>query len=104
MAYRTRTYIAADWDHDLNAVDQLRKWNDSGYWSLSFTDAHELHQSRDTSKPCSIKASLRQRMDASKRFILVVGDRDCGAHVPMKSYRKGYLDWDYQQVKMSLGK
>lgn len=30
--------------------------------------------------------------------------RDCGVHVPMKSRRKGYLDWDYQQVKMALGK
>lgn len=171
MVYRTRTYIAADWDHDFNAVEQLRKWNDSGYWSLSFTDAHELHQSRDTSKPCNIKASLRQHMDASKRFVLIVGDhtdsvtkggcqwcdsyyqgykvcdagryvtfvsyieyecrmareagikivvlynsarvnkslcpeviRDCGVHAPMKSRRKGYLDWDYQQVKMALGK
>ena len=171
MVYRTRTYIAADWDHDFDAVEQLRKWNDSGYWSLSFTDAHELHQSRDTSKPCNIKASLRQRMDASKRFVLIVGDhtdsvtkggcqwcwsyrrgyklcnvgkyvtfesyiececrmakeagveivvlynsarvnkslcpeviRDCGVHAPMKSRRKGYLDWDYQQVKMALGK
>lgn len=54
MVYRTRTYIAADWDHDFDAVGQLRKWNDSGYWTLSFTDAHKLHQSRDTSKPCNL--------------------------------------------------
>lgn len=25
MVYRTRTYIAADWDHDFDAVEQLRK-------------------------------------------------------------------------------
>ena len=31
MVYHTRTYIAADWDHDFDAVEQLRKWNDSGY-------------------------------------------------------------------------
>lgn len=119
----------------------------------------------------NIKASLRQHMDASKRFVLIVGDhtdsvtkggcqwcdsyyqgykvcdagryvtfvsyieyecrmareagikivvlynsarvnkslcpeviRDCGVHAPMKSRRKGFLDWDYQQVKMALGK
>lgn len=34
MAYRTRTYIAADWDGDIDAVEQLRKWNDSKYWGF----------------------------------------------------------------------
>lgn len=29
MTYRTKTYIAADWDGNKNAIDQLRKWNDS---------------------------------------------------------------------------
>ena len=48
--------------------------NNSNYWSLSFTDAHELTQSSDSSSNCSIKASLKKRMDASKRFVLIVGD------------------------------
>ena len=29
MVYRTRTYIAADWDNDSNAVQQLNYWNDN---------------------------------------------------------------------------
>ena len=73
MAYRTRTYIAADWDGDIDAVEQLRKWNDDKYWGLSFTDAHDLQQSRDTSLPCSIKSSLKERMNHSKRFVFIVG-------------------------------
>ncbi len=75
MIYRTRTYIAADYDNadDVSAVEQLHKWNDSYYWSLSFTDAHDLQTSRDTSQYCSIKSSLKERMDHSKRFILIVG-------------------------------
>ncbi len=72
--YRTRTYIAADFDHDKNAVDQLHKWNDSNYWSLSFTDAHDLQTSSDSSLYCSIKSSLKMRMDHSKTFVLIVGD------------------------------
>lgn len=72
--YRTRTYIAADYDHDKNAVDQLHKWNDSNYWSLSFTDAHSLQTSSDSSLYCSIKSSLKYRMDGSKAFVLIVGD------------------------------
>lgn len=41
---------------------------------MPFTDAHELTQSSDSSSNCSIKASLKKRMDASKRFVLIVGD------------------------------
>lgn len=73
MAYRTKTYIAADWTGDKNAVDKLYEWNDSEYWSLSFTDAHELTQARDDSLNCSIKASLKTRLDSSKTFVLIVG-------------------------------
>lgn len=74
MVYRTKTYIAADWDNDQDAVNKLHEWNDNDYWSFSFHDAHQLKQARDTSLPCSIKRSLKDRMDASKTFILIVGD------------------------------
>ena len=63
MYYRTRTYIAADWSGDYDAVEQLHKWNSSKYWSLSFTDAHDLMQARDNSLNCSIKASIRNRYE-----------------------------------------
>ena len=75
MYYRTRVYIAADWDEDKDAVDQLHYWNESGYYNLSFTDAHDLMQARDSSLNCSIKRSLKARMDASKTFVLIVGDK-----------------------------
>lgn len=74
MAYRTRTYIAGDWTGDKDAIDQLYKWKDSNYWSLDFIDAHDLTQSSDSSLYCSIKASLCERMDRSKTFVLIVGD------------------------------
>ena len=59
MVYRTKTYIAADWDGDNNAVEQLYKWKKSNYWSLDFHDAHDLTQARDNSLNCSIKSSVR---------------------------------------------
>jgi hypothetical protein len=73
MAYRTKTYIAADWDGDSDAVEQLYKWKNSKYWSLDFHDAHDLTQARDNSLNCSIKRSLAIRLDASKTFVLIVG-------------------------------
>lgn len=74
MAYRTKTYIAGDWTGDSNAIEQLKKWNNSNCWSLSFTDAHDLTQARDDSLNCNIKKSLKKRMDASKTFVLIVGN------------------------------
>jgi len=47
MAYRTKTYIAADWDGDKDAVEQLHKWKNSNYLALDFNDAHDLKQARD---------------------------------------------------------
>ncbi|MDR0682694.1 MAG: molecular chaperone Tir [Dysgonamonadaceae bacterium] len=73
MAYRTKTYIAADWDGDSDAVEQLYKWKNSKYWSLDFHDAHDLTQARDSSLNCNIKRSLAARLDASKTFVLIVG-------------------------------
>jgi len=75
MIYRTKTYIAADWTGDKNAVEQLYKWKDSEYWQLDFNDAHELTQSSDDSLNCSIKDSLRERLDHSKTFVLIVGNK-----------------------------
>ncbi len=75
MAYRTRTYIAGDWTGDEQAIKKLYEWNESEHWSLSFTDAHELTQARDSSLNCNIKRSLKERMDSSKTFVLVVGDQ-----------------------------
>ncbi len=74
MRYRTRTYIAADWDNDKEVVDKLRKWNNSDKYSLDFSDAHDLTQARDTSLYCSIKKSLIERLKGSKTFVLIVGD------------------------------
>lgn len=73
MLYRTRTYIAADWTGDKEIVDKLREWNDSGWYALNFSDAHDLMQSRDTSLPCTIKKSLSERLNGSKTFVLIVG-------------------------------
>ena len=73
MGYRTKTYIAADWTGDKDAVDILYKWNENEKWGLSFSDAHEVTQANDNSLKCSIKASLKTRMDVSKTFVLIVG-------------------------------
>lgn len=92
---RTKTYVAGDWDGDRDAIDQLRKWNNSQYWGLNFVDVHEATFSNDDSLNCSIKYSLRTRMGVSKTFVLIVGEHTntlrsgacylCSMHVPYPS-------------------
>lgn len=69
---RACTYIAADFDHDKNAVDYIYRQRQKQL--INFSDAHELQQSNDSSFPCSIKKSLKYRMDNSNKFILIVGE------------------------------
>lgn len=75
MPYRTKTYIAAEWDGDSDLIETLRRWDRSEYWSLHFLDAHDLCSSRDSSLNCTIKNSLYKRLARSKTFILIVGDK-----------------------------
>ena len=90
MAYRTKTYIAADWDTDHNAVERLRKWNDSSYWGISFPDAHNMTSARDDSLNCNIKKMLKSRLDASKRFVLIVGSNTDSVTSGSCKYCKSY--------------
>lgn len=72
-SYRTKTYIAGDWDGDSDAIRQLYYWKENNYYSFDFVDVHSFMQSSDSSLPCSIKKSLRERLNITKCFVLVVG-------------------------------
>jgi hypothetical protein len=75
MADRTKTYIAGDWDGDKDAVEQLYEWKNNNHLNLDFHDAHDLTQARDSSLNCNIKKSLKERLDVSKTFVLIVGEK-----------------------------
>ncbi len=101
MTYKTRTYIAGDWTGDKDAIAQLYKWENSNFWSLTFTDAHDLKQAKDTSLNCSIKKSLGERMDASKTFVLIVGDNTDSVRAGRCSYCNYYSV--YPSIQCRLG-
>lgn len=73
MTNRTKTYLAGDWTGDKDLIDKLHEWNDSERLALNFTDVHSLTSSNDATLNCNIKKSLRQRMNISKTFVLIVG-------------------------------
>ncbi|MDE7162661.1 MAG: molecular chaperone Tir [Clostridia bacterium] len=93
MTYRTKTYIAGDWTGDSDAISTLYRWKNSGYLNFDFVDAHELTQARDTSLNCSIKKSLKERLDASKTFVLVVGANTKDLRAGSCSYCNSLNSW-----------
>lgn len=90
---RTKTYIAADFDHDKNAVDQLYKWKNDRSLSFDFQDAHDLTQARDTSLYCSIKSSLRLRLNESNTFVLIVGQHTNSLTKGSCQFCQSYNSW-----------
>lgn len=73
MAYRTKTYIAGDWDGDSDLIEKLEEWNANEQLNFYYLPAHDLCSARDSSLNCNIKKSLHERLDASKTFVLIVG-------------------------------
>lgn len=90
MYYRTRTYLAGDWDGDRNLIQKIYEWKRNGYLKLDFTDAHDLTQSRDGSLNCTIKESLSKRMNASRTFVLIVGAKTASVMSGSCSYCSHY--------------
>lgn len=102
MAYRTRTYIAADWDNDKDAFDKLCIWNKSSDRELSFGDAHELSECRsDKTNNCNIKRNCAHNLDHSKSFVLIIGEHTKESRAAYCMYCK---DRDHCRYKYKLNK
>jgi hypothetical protein len=82
MAYRNGTYVAfaADGNIDFTKSDikyynLLKGWNLMKKRTFRFINPHEKGpQLRGESQADTIKRTLRERLNSSKRFILLVGD------------------------------
>lgn len=96
MVYRTKTYIAGDWTGDKDLIDKLNEWNNSKNLLLSFVNVHEVTQSSDSTLNCNIKRSLRKRLNITKTFVLIVGEKTrllrSGACYLCDKYNNG-IDW-----------
>lgn len=70
MSYRNKTYVAFA-SEDISKYRLMEAWRDNKHIDFDFYDAHDLFISRDTSKPETIKANLRERMKNAKQFIFL---------------------------------
>ena len=70
---RTRTYIAFDGDTDLMSYRTFQAWSADPSHPFYLNDAHDLNYARDDSLPQSIINQLRERLEASKHLVLIIG-------------------------------
>jgi hypothetical protein len=70
VSYRNKTYVAFA-SEDIRFYRLMEAWRENTKIEFSFYDAHDLYVSRDTSKPETIKANLRERMKNAKQVVLL---------------------------------
>lgn len=70
MSYRNKTYVAFA-SEDIKQYYLMTAWRKNENIDFDFYDAHDLFISRDTSKPETIKANLRDRMKNAKQIVLL---------------------------------
>lgn len=70
MSYRNKTYVAFA-SEDITQYRLMTAWKANEHIDFDFFDAHDLYVSRDTSKPETIKANLRERMKNAKQIVLL---------------------------------
>jgi len=73
MAYRNKVYVAFDGDEDMGSYNLLKMWSENDHIDFELNNAHDLKTARDSSTEETIKRSLRERMNNSKVFVLLVG-------------------------------
>jgi len=74
MAYRNKTYACFDGDTDMRYFNLLKAWHANDRFDFSYFDAHGLTQARDSSTEESIKRSLRERLNNTREFLLLIGE------------------------------
>jgi len=89
MVYKTKTYVAFDGGNDMDYYKTLKMWSNNANIDFTLNNAHDLKSARDSSLPESIKRSLRERIQASKVMILLVG-KETHHHIKFVKYEIEY--------------
>ena len=98
MAYRNKTYIAFDGDNDIRYYWLMKAWkyNQTDFFQqFNFFDAHDINTARDSSLEETIKRRLKERLNESKLFVLLVGEQT--------RYLFRFVRWEIEQaISMDL--
>ena len=73
MNTQIKIHTAADWEQDLSVVNQIEKWTQSQSGKYLISRDLDLLDDMEGEWFCFAKASLKQAIDESDIFLLVVG-------------------------------
>ena len=74
MSYKNKTYVCFDADTDMNYYRLMQAWKENEIIAFDFQNAHEINDIRDGSSEETIKRKLRERLENTKVFIVLIGD------------------------------
>ncbi len=95
MAYSNKTYVAFDADNDIHYYRLMQAWKQSDNNSFNFYDAHDINNLRQWSSEETIKLRLRERLNNTKVFVLLVGEQT--------KYLYKFVRWEIEQaLKLNL--
>ena len=90
MAYRNKTYVAFDADNDIHYYRLMQAWKQNDNTDFNFFDSHELNRLLPTSGEETIKRKLRERLQNSKTFIILIGKQT--------RYLYKFVRWEMEQA------
>lgn len=75
MAYRNKTYVCFDADNDIRYYRLMQAWKQNDNTNFNFHDSHDLNNLLPTSTEETIKRKLRERLNNTKMFIVLIGEQ-----------------------------
>ena len=73
MSYTNKIYVAFDADNDIRYYHLMQAWKKNDNTSFNFYDAHDLNNLMSYSSEETIKTKLRERLNNTKVFIILIG-------------------------------
>ncbi|NTW90083.1 MAG: molecular chaperone Tir [Candidatus Moranbacteria bacterium] len=73
--FTNKTYVAFDADSDIHYYRLMQAWKKNDNTSFNFYDAHDLNNLMPWSSEETIKGKLAERLQNTKIFILLVGEK-----------------------------
>ncbi len=90
MAYKNKIYVALDYDEDSRYYNLMKAWKQFDGSEFPFYDAHVINNIKRDSCEETIKRRLRERLDNSKMFILLNGEKT--------RFKHKYVRWEIEQA------
>ena len=74
IAYRSKTYVIFDGDHDIWAYGRMKGWKALPTIDFDFYDAHDLgSELTDRASEETVKTRLRSRFSSANQVVVLIG-------------------------------